>query len=89
MILLIITTTTAATIYALYALVRFHVRALAHSRKIAANNMLAVKLLADEIQTAQYARDYYRAALTEIIDTSRPDDHAAAIARRFLAMDEA
>lgn len=86
-ILAAITISVALTIYAIYAAVVFHVRALARSRELAKANMIACKLLADEMKTATYARDYYRAALTEITSTSDAGE-AAAIARRFLAMDD-
>jgi hypothetical protein len=81
--LLTILITTTATIYALYAMARFHVRALRHSRHVAARNLMAARILAKEIDTALFARDYYRAALDEIINTTPDHDPANQIARRF------
>lgn len=87
-VLAVVVASVAFTLYAVYAAVVFHVRALQQSRSIAKANMIAVKLLADEMKTIAYARDYYRAALTEIATTTDANGEAAGIARRFLAMDD-
>lgn len=87
-VLAVIALSVMLTAYLAYGAIVFHVRALTRSRELAKANLIACKLLADEIKTATYARDYYRAALAEILSTTGGQGEAAAIARRFLAMDD-
>jgi uncharacterized membrane protein len=80
-----------ALIIALLAILRLIAKH--HKRKIAierAKRMTAIhilKLLAVEMRTAYYARDYYRSALEQIILVTRADDEAGGIARRFMQAD--
>lgn len=48
----------------------------------------AAAILAGEIESAHFARDYYRTALHQIIEVSPPGDAAGDIARRFLHHDQ-
>jgi hypothetical protein len=93
MLIIFLTTTTIilATIIALVGLraaARYHRRAVGMERAKRMTAMHALELLALDMQTAYYARDYYRAALTEIINITDDDDEAGSIARRFMALDD-
>jgi hypothetical protein len=72
----------------LRAAARYHQRKVAIEKAKQLTAMHALELLAGEIETAYYARDYYRAALHEIITITDDDDEAGGIARRFLAFDD-
>lgn len=88
---MLILLTILATIIIAYGVIRlawrYHVAQLRLERQARNANLTAAKLLADQIESALFARDYYRAALLEITRQA-PGTTAAMIAERSLGIDQ-
>ena len=67
---------------------RYHVAQLRAEREKRNQNYHAARVLADHIDSATWARDYYRAALLEITRVADENDPAGIIARRSLSIDQ-
>ena len=67
---------------------RYHVAQLRAERAKRNQNYHVAQVLASEIESAVWARDYYRAALLEIIRITDATDQANQIARRSLSIDQ-
>lgn len=73
----------------------YHTTRLAAATTRAREAQSAARILADHIEqmvthrdSAIYARDFYRAALTDIINCTDSTDPAGQIARRFITYDD-
>ena len=73
----------------------YHATRLANANTRAREAQSAARILADHIEqmvthrdSAIYARDFYRAALTDIINCTDSTDPAGQIARRFISFEK-
>lgn len=67
---------------------RYHVAQLRLEREKRNANYAAAKILADNLETVAFGRDYFRSALVEITRVASESEPAGQIARRFLALDD-
>lgn len=87
MLILLIILAISILAIATRAAVKYHVKTVAYERERRHNNYLAARALADHIDTANFARDFYRAALVEISQRSPIGDPNGDLARRFLELE--
>lgn len=66
---------------------RYHVTQLRIEREARTRNYQAARILLDQVTYAVNARDFYRAALNEIIRTTPDTEPAHQIAARFLQIE--
>ena len=63
---------------------KYHTRQVAIERDARLRNYNAARILADNLEVVIFGRDYYRAALQQILHVTDPSDQAHEIARSFL-----